>query len=85
MYDTSDKRVEDKDGNVAKSVKIGIIIAKGDVNHDGKIDKTDVDLTVQHILGKKPDGFYEDVADMNGDKKINAADLVLIVAEANKP
>ena len=84
-YDTSDKRVEDKDGDVAKSVKIGIIIAKGDVNHDGKIDKTDVDLTVQHILGKKPANFFEGTADMNGDKKINAADLVLIVAEANKP
>lgn len=59
--------------------------AKGDVNHDGKIDQTDVALTAQHILGKKPDGFFEASAHMNNDGVINAADLVLIVAEANKP
>ena len=61
------------------------VYAKGDVNHDGKIDQTDVDLTVQHILGKKPDGFFEAAAHMNDDGVINAADLVLVVAEANKP
>ena len=40
------------------------VYAKGDVNHDGKIDQTDVDLTAQHILGKKPDGFFEAAAQM---------------------
>ena len=62
-----------------------IVYAKGDVNRDGKVDQTDVDLTAQHILGKKPDGFFEAAAHMNDDGVINAADLVLIVAEANKP
>ena len=57
------------------------VYAKGDVNRDGQVNQTDVDLTAQHILGKKPAGFYEDAADMNGDKKINAADIVLINKE----
>ena len=61
------------------------VYAKGDVNRDGKVDQTDVDLTVQHILGKKPDGFFEAAAHMNDDGVINAADLVLVMAEANKP
>ena len=67
------------------SYMLTVKAAKGDVNHDGKIDQTDVALTAQHILGKKPAGFFEASAHMNNDGVINATDLVLIVAEANKP
>ena len=54
-------------------------LQKGDVNSDGKVDQTDVDLTAQHILGKKHTNFFEEAADMNGDKKINTADIVLMI------
>ena len=46
-----------------------------------EIDKVDVNLTEQHILGKKPANFFESAANMIGDKKINAADIVLMIKE----
>ena len=53
--------------------------AKGDVNHDGAVDISDVLATVDYILGKRLDVFYKDDADINGDGEINISDVLCIV------
>jgi hypothetical protein len=59
-------------------------ILDGDVNLDGKADKTDLNLLVDYIMGKNPVDFYESFADLNGDKKVNAADVVILVKHTKK-
>lgn len=54
-------------------------IYAGDVNLDGKVNKDDLNALVDYIMGKDPEGFYDSLADLNGDKKINAADVVILV------
>jgi hypothetical protein len=76
VFDVSDKRVEDKNGDAATTVQI---VYMGDVNKDIKVDQQDVTLMADYILGLKPKNFFEDAADMNGDKKVDAADLVLLI------
>lgn len=61
--------------NYALTVKAG----KGDVNHDGKVNKTDIQLVVNYIMTGKADGIYLDEAKMNADTKVDAADLVLLI------
>ena len=51
----------------------------GDVNSDGEIDEKDVIAIAKHIMGQTPAGFDMDAADVNGDKKINAADIVALI------
>ena len=52
----------------------------GDVNKDGTVNKTDVELTVQYIIGKNPANFNKEAANLNGDEKVDAADLVLMIS-----
>ena len=54
-------------------------ILDGDVTSDGKISKADVDALVAYIMGKAPEGFNENQADVNGDKKKNVADVVKLI------
>lgn len=54
-------------------------IFDGDMNADGKLSKADVETLVAYIMGKAPEGFNENQADMNGDKKKNAADVVKLI------
>lgn len=56
---------------------------KGDVNGDGEVNETDLQLIVNYIMNPSDD-FNRDAADMNGDTKVNAADLVLLVNEIKK-
>lgn len=51
----------------------------GDANNDGKVDNKDVDAVADYIMTGNEDGFIFKNADMNGDKEVNAADIVLIV------
>ena len=51
----------------------------GDVNHDGKVNVSDVMAVVNHILGSTPSVFFEEEADMNNDTKINVTDVMNIV------
>lgn len=51
----------------------------GDVNLDDKVNKEDLNATTSHIMGKDPEGFYESLADLNGDEKVNAVDVVKLV------
>ena len=54
-------------------------IVDGDVNLDEKVNVNDQNVLVAHIMGEKPEGFYEGLADLNGDDDVNAADVVTLV------
>ena len=56
-----------------------IEILLGDANVDGDVTEADVKAVANHIMGQTPTGFYEEAADVNGDQKVNAADIVEIV------
>lgn len=57
---------------------------KGDVNGDGQVDGKDVTEVANFILGKPSDQFKDYVADMNLDKKVDAADLVILIDMSSK-
>ena len=59
------------------TVSVGFLM--GDVNHDGEVGITDVDLLVRFILGESPNVFFEEQADMNGDGDLSVADVMSIV------
>ena len=51
----------------------------GDLNGDDKVDKTDLSLLVDYIMGKNPLGIDKNTADVNKDGKVNAADVTKVV------
>lgn len=55
----------------------------GDVNIDFEANKDDLDALVAYIMDKAPEGFDKDLADLNGDDKVNAADVVKLVTILN--
>lgn len=50
----------------------------GDANGDGELSETDRSYIVRHIMGDTPDDFDEKAANLNGDEKIDVADIVLL-------
>ena len=57
---------------------------KGDVNGDSQVDGEDIIEVTNFILGKPSDQFKDYVADMNLDKKVDAADLVILIDMLSK-
>ena len=57
------------------------VYPRGDVNKDYMLNQTDVQHTVQRILGNPPAGFFKDAADIDHNGYINAADVVLMIKE----
>ena len=51
---------------------------KGDVNSDSKVNQDDLRDLVEYIMGNKPNGVTEESADVNGDEKVNIADVVAL-------
>ncbi len=52
----------------------------GDVNCDSKVNKTDLDLIIDYLMGKIPEGAIDIYnADINQDKYVNAADIVVLI------
>ncbi len=51
---------------------------KGDVNSDGKVDKDDLKDLVDYIMGGKPNGVTVESANVNGDNKVDVADVVAL-------
>lgn len=51
----------------------------GDANSDGHVTVADAEAVAAHIMGQTPDNFNEKNANVNGDDKIDAADIVEIV------
>jgi len=54
-------------------------LAFGDVNIDFEVNQADLDATTDNIMGKESEGFYENLADLNDDDKVDAADVVKLV------
>ena len=54
-------------------------IVKGDVNLDGEANKDDIEALVAYIMGYNPCCFFESLADLNGDKKVDSVDLVELI------
>lgn len=52
---------------------------KGDANNDGKVDNEDINSIVEYILRGNTEYFIFKNADANGDKKVNVADIVIIL------
>ena len=51
----------------------------GDANGDGEVDSRDINAIVDYIMIGKTEGFIFNNADMNGDQKVNVADIVQIL------
>ena len=71
--------IEWKDFKIIKEIPIG------DVNLDGKVNNDDLDALVSYIMGQNPIGFYEGLADLNGDERVDAADVVTLIKGCNLP
>ena len=52
----------------------------GDVNGDGRVDAFDFAALKLSIVGRTPEGFVPEAADLNADGKINAQDLVRLAS-----
>ena len=51
----------------------------GDINLDGSISAPDIKLLKQHIVDSKPlNEKQAELADLSGDKVLNAMDLILL-------
>lgn len=50
----------------------------GDVNQDGKVDATDLVLTIRYTKGQNPANFLFVAADVNGDSHVDNTDIKLI-------
>jgi len=59
--------------------KNNFVVVKGDADGDGIVGKDDANVIVDYILGSKSDNFNFDRADINGDGKVDVADLVAAV------
>ena len=51
----------------------------GDADGNGKVEAADIDAVVKYILEGDYEGFNFDNANLNGDDKVDAADLVLLI------
>lgn len=63
-------------GNNSPIIKIGKLM--GDVDGDGEVNETDLQLIVNYIINPSDD-FNKDAADLNEDTRVDAVDIVLLV------
>ena len=54
-------------------------LVEGDFNLDEQVDQDDLGALMEFVMGEKPEGFYEGLADLNGDKRVDVADVVMMV------
>ena len=57
---------------------------RGDFDNSNVVDQTDIDLMVSAVMRTKTDTTDYSEYDLNNDKKVDAADLVILVAIVNK-
>ena len=57
-----------------------IMAPKGDANHDGLVNVTDIVEIVNYILGRPSSRFHFDSSDVNDDGNVNVTDIVLVVS-----
>ena len=51
----------------------------GDANDDGTVDVLDVTTIINYILGKNPDPFVFNAANVNGDETVDVMDITLVI------
>ena len=51
----------------------------GDANNDGNLDQKDIDAVIHYIMTGDTNNFIFDNANVNGDNKVDIADIVLLV------
>ncbi len=54
-------------------------LAHGDVNLDSEVNHGDLNALVDYVMGKDPEDFNKSLGDLNGDEKVDAADVVMQV------
>ena len=54
-------------------------VKPGDANNDGTVDVNDVTTAINYILGKNPDPFNFDNANVNSDAGVDVMDVTLII------
>ena len=64
---------------VACLLPVALLAGSGDMNGDGIVDITDINVIISHIMGEQPDNFNFDEADVNGDGYVNIADVVKLI------
>ena len=52
---------------------------RGDINGDGKVDVSDVNIVINIMLGKTSASSYPGNADVNGDGKVDVSDVNIII------
>ena len=75
IMQTSGARVNIDD--IALYKQVHTVTIKGDVNRDGVVNITDVNVVINVILN----GWTSEAADVNGDKTVNIADINAIINE----
>lgn len=53
----------------------------GDANGDGEVDQKDIEAIADYIVTGNTENFIFDNADVNGDKVVNAADIVELITQ----
>lgn len=61
------------------TIKPGNIDKPGDADGNGEVNAADIDAFVQYIMEGDFDGFNFDNANLSGDDKVDAADLVMLI------
>ena len=71
------------DGTASATVSLNCtftaFVVIGDLNDDRKVDKTDLNLLVDYIMGKNSQGIDKNTADVNKDTYVNVADVTDVV------
>lgn len=57
----------------------------GDANNSRSVTVTDIVVTAQYVLGRNPQPFIYDAADMNGDGDVSVTDIMLIAYMLQHP
>ena len=68
---------------ISKTVTGSTAGIRGDVDGDGHVTMADVYSIVDFIMGKNPNPFDENMADVNQDDKINVADVTKTIEIIN--
>ena len=55
------------------------MLARGDINGDGKVDVSDVNIIINIMLGKASASNYLGNADVNNDNKVDVSDVNIVI------
>lgn len=78
--DYTELRIPDASATI--NVKAYIL---GDANNSRSVTVTDIVVTAQYMLGRNPQPFIYDAADMNGDGDVSVTDIMLIAYMLQHP